>query len=57
MPAKASFRFFEESVTGAFQEHEISTDLCMDCQLDILKSIGIPVVLCYPENREKWKQK
>ena len=53
-PSKASFCFTEvDSDCTRRQEHDFSVDLCMDCQVEILKSIGIPVLLTFPENRER----
>lgn len=52
--ATMAFHFTETSEDFTRrQEHDFSVDLCMDCQVEILKSIGIPVFLTFPENRER----
>lgn len=56
--AKMTFHFTETSEDFTKrQEHDMVRDICMDCQIEILQKFGIPFILTFPENREKYLEK
>ena len=50
LPCKVHFNSMEMTKNFGIQEHNITADVCIDCQAEILETLGRPLVRC---NREK----